>query len=399
MTWCEACDWNVDPGKPDEAPGRMEAFRRRLAKSYGEKLYAEVAAGGSLAPHRDPAGVFALVLALAVHGFTAAVALGGLLLITVAGGVAFCVLGVVLLLLAWVLRPRMARLPEDLPVLRRADAPELFALVDEVAALTGTTGVRAVVVDGDFNASVSTYGIRRHRVLSLGLGAWESLTPQERIALLGHELGHFANGDLRHGLVVSNALRSLDTWRYLVAAQSRPQTLMDWLLNLLYLPPRLVVNGLLALLDRLTLRSAQRAEYLADTLAARVGSTASAVALMDKLLVWESGEGWLRREVNAVRTKGSRAAGRDTNADELWEGLAAHMASVPDRERERLRRVGALRGHSVDSSHPPTHLRRACLLAVPPTGAVLNPTDERLAAVSTELSTARATVTRMIVRG
>jgi hypothetical protein len=37
--------------------------------------------------------------------------------------------------------------------------------------------------------------------------------------------------------------------------------------------------------------------------------------------------------------------------------------SIPAHEYERLRRVGARRGHSVDSTHPPTHLRRTCLLA------------------------------------
>lgn len=55
--------------------------------------------------------------------------------------------------------------------------------------------MHAVAVNGETNASVSTYGLRRRRLLTIGLGLWEILGTGQRIALLGHELGHYANGD------------------------------------------------------------------------------------------------------------------------------------------------------------------------------------------------------------
>lgn len=115
------------------------------------------------------------------------------------------------------------------------------------------------------------------------------------------------------------------------------------------------------LLDHLTLRATQRGEYLADVLAARAGSTEAAVGLMDRLLVAESAESVLLREVNSAQVKRPKSGTREDAWHGLWERLADDMDSIPESEYERRRRCGALRGHSVDSTHPPTHLRRARL--------------------------------------
>ncbi|CAM5664998.1 M48 family metallopeptidase [Streptomyces narbonensis] len=309
-------------------------------------------------------------------------------------------LGGLLLVVAFGLRPRFARLSkveERLPVLRRADAPRLFALLDEVAAGARTTGVRAVVIDADTNASVSVYGIRQHRVLHLGLGLWETLSPQERIALLGHEFGHYAHGDTRHSLIIGNAFRSLSTWRYALAHEPA-DSLMDHVVNLMTALPRLFVEGVVVLLDQLTLRGSQRAEYLADTTAARAAGTEAAAGLMDRLLVAEGVTGELRRESVAARTR-IGGARREDPAEGLWERLAAHAASVPEHEYERLRQVAERRGHSVDSTHPPTHLRHRLLTGGEPCEALIVLDAARAAGVDAELAEARRVIAREVVRG
>ncbi|MGJ3561446.1 hypothetical protein ACR6C2_37100 [Streptomyces sp. INA 01156] len=53
-------------------------------------------------------------------------------------GGARVVLGLFLLALAWSLRPRLLGLPDDALLLHRAEAPELYALIDEVARAAGT---------------------------------------------------------------------------------------------------------------------------------------------------------------------------------------------------------------------------------------------------------------------
>lgn len=398
VPWCAACDWNVDPGEPEEPDGRLEALRRRLARQHGEELLAEVTTGEPLRPRRDAAGALALALALAVHGVTAALFVGGLLLVILGWGGGLPVLGALCLFIAWLLRPRFARLPEDEQVLRRADAPELFALIDEVAGTVGTTGVHAVAITREINASVSTYGLRRRRLLTIGLGLWEILTTGQRIALLGHELGHYANNDTRHGMVLGNALGSLHTWQYLLSRIQHP-TPPEALLNAFCLLPRSAVVGVAMALDHLTLRATQRGEYLADSFAARCGSTEAAVGLMDGLMVSGSAEATLLRESNALRSQraGDRAAGEA--GDGLWDRLAAHMESIPASEHERQRRRSALRGHGVDSTHPPTHLRRARLLAGAALPATVTIDSARGTALRAELSGARDLVARRVMNG
>lgn len=153
------------------------------------------------------------------------------------------------------------------------------------------------------------------------------------------------------------------------------------------------------LLDHLTLRATQRGEYLADVLAARAGSTEAAVGLMDRLLVAESAESVLLREVNSAQVKRPKSGTREDAWHGLWERLADDMDSIPESEYERRRRCGALRGHSVDSTHPPTHLRRARLLAVAPEVAAIRADADRQAVLDDELTTARERLARRILSG
>ena len=397
--WCAACDWNVDPREPQPDAGRLERAGRVLARRHGEQLLAEMLDGSVGRPRRDVSAVAATVLALAVHAVTVVLAVGGLWCVVALGGGIGVVAGVVLLALTWLLAPRPGRLPEGRPVLLRADAPELFALVDEVAGAVGTRSVDAIVVDGSINAAVTSYGIRGRRLLVLGMPLWEILTPEERIALLGHELAHYANGDIRNGLVVGSAVRSLTVWHHIV--QPHPHaTGLEMIVNALYVLPRLLIGGWLILLIRLTSRAGMRAEYLADRLAARTASTPAAAGLMDRLLITEALGVWLRTEANRAALRGPRSTRHATDrAGELWERLTAYAASIPEHEYERQRRAGARRGHQVDTTHPPTHLRRTSLLAGQSEPAAVTLQAHRSDMIAAELAAPRTEVARRLLRG
>ncbi|MER7193905.1 M48 family metallopeptidase [Streptomyces flaveolus] len=397
--WCAACDWNVDPGQPQPDTGRLERAERALARRHGEQLLAEMLSGRDARPGRDASAVTATVLALAVHGITLVLGVAGIWCVVAGWGGIGMVAGLVLVALAWLLAPRVGRLPDDGPVLLRADAPELFALVDEVAGAVGTRSVHAIAVDGSINAAVTTYGVRGRRLLVLGMPLWEVLTPEERIALLGHELAHYANGDTRNGLVVGTAVRTLSVWHHIIQPLPHP-TGLEIIVNALYVLPRLLIAGLLMLLVRLTSRAGIRAEYLADRLAARTASTPAAVGLMDRLLIADSLGVRLRTEVNRAALGGPRSTRKATDrADDLWEMLTTYTASIPEHEYERQRRAGARRGHQVDTTHPPTHLRRACLLAGQPERAAVMPQAHRTELIATELAPARTEVARRLLRG
>lgn len=142
---------------------------------------------------------------------------------------------------------------------------------------------------------------------------------------------------------------------------------------------------LLQLELHLLLRDAQRAEYLADALAARVAGTDGAVALAEKTL--------LESTFQAIVQHAARPGG---DAD-LFEQLAAATHAVPERERERRRRAARLEGARLDATHPPTAKRIDLLESrgrQAPT-VVLNP--ERSAAIDAELAGRRRVLQQELI--
>ncbi|MGW0625864.1 hypothetical protein [Streptomyces sp. NPDC002758] len=132
-------------------------------------------------------------------------------------------------------------------------------------------------------------------------------------------------------------------------------------------------------------------------MAARAGSTRATVELLHRLLVTDSIVTTLHRETNSRRMR-SRSRTATDDAEGLWEGLAAHMESVPESEYERRRRVGALRGHSVDATHPPTDLRRRLLLSGPPMPASVTIDATRSGRIADAPANARKALVRRLMR-
>lgn len=92
-------------------------------------------------------------------------------------------------------------------VLLRADAPELWAVVDELAVLTGTRAPDEIRLAPDVNAGVMedarllglVGGTRR---MVLGVPLLHGLTVGQLRSVLAHELGHYSHDDTRLSVVV-----------------------------------------------------------------------------------------------------------------------------------------------------------------------------------------------------
>jgi Zn-dependent protease with chaperone function len=105
------------------------------------------------------------------------------------------------LLLASLVNARVPRLPLDGRQLAPEEAPELFALVQELAMRASTRAPEIVVLSPDMGLSVREHDGRR--VLRIGAALLARARVDELRAGLAHELGHFAFGDTRLlGLVV-----------------------------------------------------------------------------------------------------------------------------------------------------------------------------------------------------
>jgi Zn-dependent protease with chaperone function len=244
---------------------------------------------------------------------------------------------------------------------------------------------------------------------------WTILSGPERIALLGHELGHQVNGDPGHGCLAGSARRSLRQWMVLLNPRTAPYerrvrpargsgiagiaTLLAPLAQVIvFLPCYLVAWGCDALLTRLDLSCGQRAEYLADELGARLGGSEAAGGLLGKLPLGEPVGTFLLAKRNAQGT--ARRAGADQDGQpDPWESLREFVNSIPETERQRRRIVDKARNTRTDSTHPANHLRASLMHERPQHAGTIKLSEDEWAEIDAELAPAgRAVAKRLLGR-
>jgi len=223
--------------------------------------------------------------------------------------------------------------------------PELFSWVASVADELGTSPPRHIDISLEWNA-----GVRRSlrgRQLMIGVPLWMSLSPTERLAVVGHEMGHFVNGDTSRSPIVWTANTALWEWEYAFAEIRRPAARMfAW-------PVRLATRAMLRLYSRLGFVTSQRAEYFADLVAARMASTE---AMCSALAMMRSGHVTWDLSIRRARLGVSKS--------DYWTQLTSLISSVPPDERRRRRRAAELDLTALPySSHPSEGQRIAVLQA------------------------------------
>ncbi|GAB3989193.1 hypothetical protein GCM10029978_113650 [Actinoallomurus acanthiterrae] len=348
-------------------------------------LYEDLRADGVSRPGWDAARIASYLIASGVHLLTAALVVTAVTASVVSPVFPVFALSLLLLAIAFFIRPRFGRIPKGKMLLTRPDAPELYRLLDRVAEEVGARPVDVIVVDRLFNASYTAVGLRRRRIVTIGLPLWNSLSPQERLSVLGHEFGHGVNGDSRHLLVVGTALESLRRlysllrrdrgWevRYagsFIAMLGLALRLVKWLL-------RLPVAATYLALSMLTLRAGQRAEYLADRLSAAAASPAAAADALDKV-----------RTIEGTLLPAISYQAAFPQEVRLWNKQRELIARIPDLELERRRRLSAIAEHRVDASHPPTHLRIDLLRELAAVEPKISLTAQEVEAIERELAPA-----------
>jgi Zn-dependent protease with chaperone function len=263
--------------------------------------------------------------------------------------------GVTVILIAIELRPRLGRLPKYATVLAPDEVPELRALVARVAAAVGAQVPDTICLEDDeFNAAAGLYGARRRRLLVLGLPLWNALAPQERVALLGHELGHYVNGDVRRGVLVQPAYTMLDRITALLTPAPMESNLglfgfVTWVSEKILGVLLAVLRGIVAvprlLLLVLAYRQGQRAEYRADGAAVTAAGSVATVRLLDLFVLDDTLSMLVKREA------------RSGAAPATWP---ATVGAALDEARPKMalrRQLSARRDTSLFASHPPSGLR------------------------------------------
>jgi heat shock protein HtpX len=149
--WCPACTWNLErrSAAEDRRSRRIRRERRRaidLDRRLFDRLTADTPAEprGSAATLLTVVSVMLLVVDLALLGVGAWCCSTGSVRITI--------VGVVALLLALELRPRVPRVDVRSTTLEADDVPELVEVVSRAAEALGAPRIDRLAVDDDFNA-------------------------------------------------------------------------------------------------------------------------------------------------------------------------------------------------------------------------------------------------------
>lgn len=321
--------------------------------------------------------LLAILVVLPVHLVSATATVGGLVLVATGDTWPLKALGVLLLLVAIATRPATPQLPEHAARLSRSDAPVLFTLVDAVAKTNSAPLPDEILIVDGFNAFATHVGWRRRRVIGLGAPLWVSASPQGRVALLGHELGHFAHGDLTHGRLVGTAEETLLHWLDIAGGNDGVEydetRRLEWYLMA---PLRAIIVGYLTLITWVNAPAHQRQEYLADLDSARAAGTDGAVALLDVTLSEPT--------VTAAMTR----AAVNPHRPDVFAVLSEAVRNISPHDLER-RRVHAFTERSrIDDTHPATPLRIQLLQSRPVEAPAVTMDLDTQTAVDAELSPA-----------
>jgi heat shock protein HtpX len=156
-------------------------------------------------------------------------------------------------------------------------------------------------------------------------------------------------------LYVGSALHTLIKW-YDVLHPGQIWDMSDWITGITKITANVVMFGLaqiprlgVYLLIHLIWRDSQRAEYLADYLAATVSGPKAHLTLLDKSHMHSMVD--LLVQTTALKQE----------QPDLFAELQGKVAQIPARERERIRRVAQLQESRLDTTHPPTAYRMAFL--------------------------------------
>lgn len=398
VVWCPSCNWNVAPDveKPAEVT-RWHQLQRRLADGDGRRLLARTAVSGTVEDTTSLAAALLLrLLVLPVHLVTVACLLGGGWLVFEGSTWVVKAGGIMLLLAALATRPSLPKRPAHLARLTAETSPGLYGLVAEIGRVTKAPMPDEILVTSSFKADSVRVGLRR-RVLVIGTPIWVATSPPARVALIAHELGHFAHGDLNSGLWVSTGVDTLQKWELtLTPAPNRTVPGLtplrnggvSGLVSLMQAVPmaimRAPVRVYATVLLRLNAPARRRQELLSDLAAVRAGGTEGATALFDAMLAQ-----------GGIETAMTRAAVSPSKPD-LWSTVLAEVASTPPTEIERRRRAAALTGLRVDNMHPATATRLRLVLQAPTVEGAVRPTRETWAAVDRDLQPLLASAAKAI---
>jgi Zn-dependent protease with chaperone function len=227
-------------------------------------------------------------------------------------------------------------------ILRRAQAPKFFAMLDQLCQKVGAARIDYVLLNQEFNASVYQYSNmigfgKSENYLIVGLPLLEALSPEQLKAIVAHEIGHIARNDSEFSSYFYGLQR---TWRdLLIDAETRSSALEVVILGFLrwYVPQFTSYNFVLMRLD----------EYRADQFSSQLTSKRH---LADGLIqIRVLAHAW-QQAVQTVLKQANHQP--QVPFDVFSQILAALRQPLPKSLQQKLLDQALSRKTDLDDSHP-----------------------------------------------
>ncbi|SDX98923.1 M48 family metallopeptidase [Paenibacillus sp. CF384] len=397
MSWCE-CGWNLKPHRQEHSPSVFASFYERLGQRVGKQLLGDMEVLEHLLPKPTKTRLFTLVMATVIHAISLAMVLLCLFALSIYREYpVLAILAAPMLILIWTQRPRIPKLSKDekRDVVPREQFPTLYAFANQIADYLHMPHFEGILINEEFNASYRQVGLRQKRYLTLGLPLFSILSPAEKAALVGHEVGHGINGDSIRNLYTLTAIITLENWFGVLASAGDDEDEVEQesligiaakIVGMLLMIVAFIPDLLITLFIHSFYYESQKAEYMADYLGAKVGGTEGALGLSRKMFC----------NITFVLSR-QRFVLRGAKGN-YFDELKAAVASIPSREFERIRRVEMMEGSTLDRTHPPTAYRIQTLQhhAQLAPGAI-QLTDVQLKQLDRELSAVEAKMQERLV--
>jgi len=386
VTWCDNCDWNLQAPEPYRPISIFERVYLKAGNTSNKQILDSLLHKEDL--RTDKFSYLKLITLLAaslVHIASLGFFIFGCYFIqSDFPNILFIVLGVSLVALAWFTFPKPGRLRQK--PLPRESFPHLYKLADELSDVLHAEKIHGIIIDEQYNASFSQVGWKQRKILRLGLPLLTVINRDETVALFSHEIAHGVNGDLLRGIWFGSAVRTLSWWYDITQPdRSGKSSIFTIIVDLLLYVLSKIIYLFLYILGHLNWRESQRAEYLADQLAATAAGKHAVQSLLDKLHLDKSFEFSILKAMNTQRD------------GHFFEDLAEQFAEIPAKELERIKRIARLEQARLDATHPPTRFRVNYIdsLADATPGYTLD--DETYASIQREISKLHRSVEKLIM--
>jgi heat shock protein HtpX len=351
ITWCE-CGYNLHTAKEEEPrrKSRMVRLYDHLGERSGEFIFQQMMNTTNFTQRKSIVNMIALMIATIVHTISvASFVFGVYLLLFQHNHFILLFFGLVLLGIAWFTRPRVGKLEKNECIIPRDEMPATYAVLDDLADAMGIKKIDGIVINEDYNASITKIGWRRRTIVFIGVPLFSALTSEEQCSVFAHELGHYQNKDLTYGFYVGTAINTLYDWYTLLDPVQSEQTfeyslldmITNFILKLLAQIPYLTFSLLLHLLWN----QKQIGEYLADYRAAQICGSMTVIKDLEKIHMD-------RVYYHAL----SRVSVNDLQTNVIDEFKQA-LSIMPEREKIRIKLQLAKEKFKLNETHPPTIYR------------------------------------------